>query len=99
MGSAGSPRCLARAGEFSLDPNPARLDLLADSTAFCNSQIIVILKIHPELRRQTEIFPQTDGSVSTDSTVSPDDLIDAREIQRLGQFIRGHPHGLHELSF
>ena len=76
----------------------AGLNSSADSIPCCESQVVIILKIEPKLRRQTEVFPQANGSVSADGPRSADDLIDAGKTESLGQFISTHAHGLHELG-
>ena len=86
------------AAKFGVVGNRARLDAFADSAAFRDPQVVVILQIEPELRGQTEILSQPQGGVGTDSAVPTDDLVDARKIQRLGQRIRTYAHWFHELG-
>jgi hypothetical protein len=50
--------------------NVAPLDLSANSAAFGNSQVIVVLKIQPELCPQTKILSQANRSVCADDAVS-----------------------------
>src|SRR5580658_10315573 len=59
----GRYRDLACNGSLRAIDNVAGLDLSADSAAFGNSQVIVILKIQPKLRGQAKILSQTHGSV------------------------------------
>ena len=89
---------LAGTREFRPITDRSRLNPPANSAAFCNSQVVIILQIEPELCGQTEILPQADGSVSADGPVSADDFIDAGESEGLRQLIRTHAHGLHELG-
>jgi hypothetical protein len=56
------------------------------------------LKIEPKLRGQTEVLPQANGGVGTDGPVSPDNVIDARKIEGLRQFIGTQSHWIHELG-
>src|SRR5438105_9992653 len=80
--------------------NAARLqslDPFADSAPFCNSQVVVILKIEPKLRWQTKILSQPNGSVGPDGPISADHFINARKTQSLRQLISTHAHRLHEL--
>ena len=74
------------------------IDSLADSAAFCDPQIVVVLKIEPKLGGQAEVFAQTDGSFGTDGPVSADHFVYAGKTERLHQFIGTHPHRLHELG-
>src|SRR5439155_24753306 len=73
------------------------LDPFADSAAFRNSQVVVILKIEPKLRRQTEILSQANGRVGTDGPISTDHFIDSRKTQGLRQLTSTHSHRLHKL--
>src|SRR5580698_2446857 len=68
---------LAGAGELRAEGNVAAFDPPANPSAFGNSQVVVILKIQPELGGQAEILSQANGSIGTDSPVSADDFIDA----------------------
>ncbi len=65
----------------------------ADAVTLCDSQVVVVLKIKPKLRGQTEVLPQANGSAGTDAPLSPDDLIDARKIEGLRQFMALNPIG------
>src|ERR1017187_3231350 len=76
----------------------ARLDLVQRGAGCCQPQIVVRLKIHPELRRHTKVLAQTQGDISADSPPPAHDLVDAGKEQRLGQLIRGDPHRLHEFG-
>ena len=76
---------LAGAGDLDSSSSHAGLNPSADSAAFCNSQVVIILKIEPELCGQAEVLPQANGSVGTDGPVSADNFIDAGEIEGLRQ--------------
>src|ERR1019366_7608571 len=89
---------LAGAGKFGVIGNLPRFNPFAGSVDFCNSQVVVVLKIEPKLCRQTEILPQANGSFGTDGPVSADDLIDAGKTECLRQFISAHAHWLHEFG-
>jgi len=73
-------------------------NFITDAAALGESQIVVVLKIEPELSGQAEVFSQANGSVGADRTISTDDFIDAREIESLRQFIGAYAHRLHEFS-
>src|SRR5271155_1525200 len=88
----------ACAGKFDIVSNFAGPNPFADSATFGNSQVVIVLKIEPKLRGQTEVLSQANGSLRTDSPVSPDDFIDAGKIERFRQFISTHAHWLHELG-
>src|SRR5579859_1534258 len=60
---------------------------LAHSAALSDSQIVVILQVEPELRRQAEILPQPNCGIRTDRPLSPHDVINSREPKRLRQGI------------
>src|SRR5260370_21990141 len=63
-------KTLARVGTFGIIRNFAGPNPFADSATLRDSQIVVVLKIEPKLRGQTEVLPQAKGGVSTDGTVS-----------------------------
>ena len=63
---------LTCAGHCGVIRSLTRFNPFADSAAFRESQIVIILKLEPKLRGQTEILAQTNGSVSTDGSVSPE---------------------------
>src|ERR1700685_1230843 len=73
-------------------------DMFADSVAFRNSHIVVVLKIQPELCWQAKILSQANSSLSADSPVSPYHFIDAGKLERLRQRIGSQPHRLHEFG-
>src|ERR1700690_1075549 len=100
MGIGKAPRvdALARVGKFAVmrkltGPNP-----FADAASLGDSQVVVILKIEPKLRRQTKVLSQANGGVCADGAVSPDNFIDPRKAEGLRQFIGAHTHGLHEFG-
>src|ERR1035441_4920766 len=92
------PHTLARPGELRTIVNVARLDALADSAACGNSQVVVVLKIHPELCRQAKIPFEANSSIGTDGPIPADDVIDARKVERLSQRISAQAHRFHELG-
>src|SRR5207245_9136275 len=52
-------RCSVCAAEFSVITGPQRLDQSANSDAFRDSEVVVVLKVEPKLCRQAEIFSQS----------------------------------------
>src|ERR1700722_14091952 len=94
----GVQAALSHPCEYGMMSNISRLDPLADSAPFGDSQIVVVLKVQPELRGQTKILPQANRSIGTDASVPADHLIDAGEVERLRQCVRAHAHRFHELS-
>src|SRR5512140_2572460 len=83
---------LACGGRFGIINDLARLNTFADSAAFGNSQLIVILQIEPKLRGQAKIPSQANGSVGANGPLSTDDLINARKIQGFCQCISADAH-------
>jgi hypothetical protein len=77
----------------------SRANSSSSATAFGQSQVVIILQVEPELRRQTEILPQSNRSISADRSFSPYNLIDARKVQGFCQLICADIHWLHELGF
>src|SRR5271166_1994056 len=74
------------------------LNLIQRGGGRCSSEIVVRLKIHPELRRHAKVLSQPKGDISADGPLPAHDLINAGKVQCLGQLIGGDSHGLHELS-
>src|ERR1039458_393438 len=87
------------AGEMNTIANVAGLDPSSNSATFGNSQVEVVLKIQPELCRQTKILSQANGGIGADGPVSADHFIDAGKVERFRQRIGAHAHRLHELGF
>src|ERR1019366_7835954 len=78
--------------------NLARPNPFTNSAALGDSQVVVILKIEPKLRRYAEVFPQANGGVGADGPVSPDDFIDARKTESVSQRIAAQAQWFHELG-
>src|SRR5437867_5293942 len=73
-------RCSVCAAEFSVITGPQRLDTSANSDAFRNSEVVVVLKVEPKLCRQAEILSQAYRGVGrseehTSELQSPYDLV------------------------
>src|SRR5580692_6326211 len=94
----GRYRDLAWNGSFRAIDTVAGLDLPADSAAFGNSQVIVILKIQPKLRGQAKILSQTHGSVGADGSIAAHHFIDAGKVTRFRQRISANAHRFHEFG-
>src|SRR5450755_1816159 len=76
----------------------ASLDLLQRSGGRCYAQIVVRLKIHPELRRHAKVLSQPKRDISADRPLPAHDLVGSCQVKRLGQLISCDSHRLHELS-
>ena len=48
----------------------------------CDSQIVVRLKIHPELRRHAKVFAQAEGDIGADGPLPAHDLVDAGKVEK-----------------
>src|SRR5260370_6929286 len=87
---------LACTGKFGVVGNLPRSNPFADSAAFRNSQVVVVLKIEPELCSQTEILPQANASVGADGPHPANDFIHARKTHSFCHSISPHPHRLND---
>jgi len=73
-------------------PNP-----FADAATLRDSQIVIVLKIEPKLRGQTEVLPRRMAVSALMARSPPDDFIDARKL-RLLPVDKHSLHWLHELG-
>jgi hypothetical protein len=84
MSDARRPRfcALASAGEFAATAAFRGFELAADSAALCKSEVVVVQKIEPKLRRcRPKYFPKRTAVSCADGPASTDDLVDARNTQ------------------
>ena len=60
---------------------------------FCQTHLVCILQVHPELFRSTEEAGEADGSIGADAAALEYDVIDARhrDMKSFRKLIRGHP--------
>src|SRR5437879_13844967 len=84
-------RCSVCAAEFSVITGPQRLDTSANSDAFRNSEVVVVLKVEPKLCRQAEILSQAYRGVGADGSPACYNLMNPQHTQLLRDGIHAEP--------